>query len=123
MSDLIKYHNNLSIKHDRKVVTSDLLIHQVINRPSTGIDTSEPNAVVIGLAPDHFNYQTLNEAFRWVAAVETDGRGKCSAGGSDDTIKIRILRKTKRLGETSGEGSHPGPDGLQSHGRDPTLVS
>lgn len=29
-----------------------------------GIDTSDPNAVVVGLAPDHFNYQTLNKAFR-----------------------------------------------------------
>ena len=29
-----------------------------------GLDTSEPNAVVIGLAPEHFNYQTLNKAFR-----------------------------------------------------------
>lgn len=32
--------------------------------PFAGIETSEPNAVVIGLAPDHFNYSTLNKAFR-----------------------------------------------------------
>lgn len=32
-----------------------------------GVDTSEPNAVVVGLAPDRFNYQTLNQAFRWAA--------------------------------------------------------
>ncbi|XP_068608800.1 haloacid dehalogenase-like hydrolase domain-containing protein 2 [Brachionichthys hirsutus] len=32
----------------------------------TGIDTSEPNAVVVGLAPDRFNYRTLNEAFRLI---------------------------------------------------------
>ncbi|XP_068190298.1 haloacid dehalogenase-like hydrolase domain-containing protein 2 isoform X2 [Antennarius striatus] len=32
----------------------------------TGIDTAEPNAVVVGLAPDHFNYQTLNKAFRMI---------------------------------------------------------
>lgn len=31
---------------------------------SAGLETSDPNAVVIGLAPDHFNYQTLNKAFR-----------------------------------------------------------
>ncbi|XP_058027054.1 haloacid dehalogenase-like hydrolase domain-containing protein 2 isoform X3 [Ahaetulla prasina] len=30
------------------------------------IDTSHPNAVVIGLAPDQFNYQTMNRAFRLV---------------------------------------------------------
>ncbi|XP_017713309.1 PREDICTED: haloacid dehalogenase-like hydrolase domain-containing protein 2 isoform X2 [Rhinopithecus bieti] len=29
-----------------------------------GIQTSDPNAVVIGLAPEHFHYQILNEAFR-----------------------------------------------------------
>ncbi|KAM8871390.1 haloacid dehalogenase-like hydrolase domain-containing protein 2 isoform 1-T2 [Synchiropus picturatus] len=32
----------------------------------TGMDTTEPNAVVIGLAPDHFNYQTLNKAFKMI---------------------------------------------------------
>uniref|UniRef100_A0A8C2R9A6 Haloacid dehalogenase-like hydrolase domain-containing protein 2 n=1 Tax=Capra hircus TaxID=9925 RepID=A0A8C2R9A6_CAPHI len=30
----------------------------------SGIQTSDPNAVVIGLAPEHFNYQILNQAFR-----------------------------------------------------------
>uniref|UniRef100_A0A8C1K752 Haloacid dehalogenase-like hydrolase domain containing 2 n=1 Tax=Cyprinus carpio TaxID=7962 RepID=A0A8C1K752_CYPCA len=30
------------------------------------LETLDPNAVVIGLAPDHFNYQTLNKAFRLV---------------------------------------------------------
>ncbi|XP_066270138.1 haloacid dehalogenase-like hydrolase domain-containing protein 2 isoform X1 [Branchiostoma lanceolatum] len=29
-----------------------------------GIDTTNPNAVVIGLAPDMFNYRPLNDAFR-----------------------------------------------------------
>lgn len=29
-----------------------------------GIQTSDPNAVVIGLAPEHFHYQILNQAFR-----------------------------------------------------------
>ncbi|MBN3319296.1 HDHD2 protein, partial [Atractosteus spatula] len=32
----------------------------------SGIETSDPNAVVIGLAPDHFNYQTMNKAFRLI---------------------------------------------------------
>ena len=32
----------------------------------SGIQTSDPNAVVIGLAPEHFHYQILNQAFRWV---------------------------------------------------------
>ncbi|TRY86265.1 hypothetical protein DNTS_015838 [Danionella cerebrum] len=33
---------------------------------SLSLDTSDPNAVVIGLAPEHFNYQTLNTAFRLI---------------------------------------------------------
>ncbi|KAK7896427.1 hypothetical protein WMY93_021752 [Mugilogobius chulae] len=32
----------------------------------TGIDTSDPNAVVIGLAPDQFNYHNMNKAFRLI---------------------------------------------------------
>lgn len=45
--------------------------YDTMTSPSTvpsGIDTSEPNAVVVGLAPDHFNYQTLNTAFRWITS-------------------------------------------------------
>ncbi|XP_034048113.1 haloacid dehalogenase-like hydrolase domain-containing protein 2 [Thalassophryne amazonica] len=43
-----------------------LLVDDSALEDFTGIDTSEPNAVVIGLAPEHFNYRTLNEAFRMV---------------------------------------------------------
>uniref|UniRef100_A0AAQ6A7C9 Haloacid dehalogenase-like hydrolase domain-containing protein 2 n=1 Tax=Amphiprion ocellaris TaxID=80972 RepID=A0AAQ6A7C9_AMPOC len=43
-----------------------LLVEDSALEDFTGIDTSEPNAVVIGLAPDHFNYQTLNKAFRMI---------------------------------------------------------
>ena len=31
----------------------------------TGLDTTNPNAVVVGLAPDYFNYEHLNQAFRF----------------------------------------------------------
>ncbi|XP_020563470.1 haloacid dehalogenase-like hydrolase domain-containing protein 2 isoform X1 [Oryzias latipes] len=40
-----------------------LLVEDSALEDFNGIDTSEPNAVVIGLAPEHFNYQTLNKAF------------------------------------------------------------
>ena len=30
----------------------------------TGLDTTNPNAVVVGLAPDYFTYEHLNQAFR-----------------------------------------------------------
>ncbi|XP_060917257.1 haloacid dehalogenase-like hydrolase domain-containing protein 2 [Labrus mixtus] len=43
-----------------------LLVEDSAMEDFTGIDTSEPNAVVIGLAPDHFNYQMLNKAFRLI---------------------------------------------------------
>uniref|UniRef100_A0A3P9KIH7 Haloacid dehalogenase-like hydrolase domain-containing protein 2 n=1 Tax=Oryzias latipes TaxID=8090 RepID=A0A3P9KIH7_ORYLA len=43
-----------------------LLVEDSALEDFTGIDTSEPNAVVIGLAPEHFNYQTLNKAFRMI---------------------------------------------------------
>uniref|UniRef100_H3CGI5 Haloacid dehalogenase-like hydrolase domain-containing protein 2 n=1 Tax=Tetraodon nigroviridis TaxID=99883 RepID=H3CGI5_TETNG len=41
-----------------------LLVEESALEDFRGIDTSEPNAVVVGLAPDHFDYQTLNQAFR-----------------------------------------------------------
>uniref|UniRef100_H2M8R5 Haloacid dehalogenase-like hydrolase domain-containing protein 2 n=1 Tax=Oryzias latipes TaxID=8090 RepID=H2M8R5_ORYLA len=43
-----------------------LLVEDSALEDFNGIDTSEPNAVVIGLAPEHFNYQTLNKAFRMI---------------------------------------------------------
>uniref|UniRef100_A0A8C4GT58 Haloacid dehalogenase-like hydrolase domain-containing protein 2 n=1 Tax=Dicentrarchus labrax TaxID=13489 RepID=A0A8C4GT58_DICLA len=43
-----------------------LLVEDSALEDFTGIDTSAPNAVVVGLAPDHFNYQTLNK-FSWQA--------------------------------------------------------
>lgn len=43
-----------------------LLVDDSALEDFTGIDTSEPNAVVIGLAPEHFSYQTMNKAFRMI---------------------------------------------------------
>ncbi|XP_033981905.1 haloacid dehalogenase-like hydrolase domain-containing protein 2 [Trematomus bernacchii] len=51
---------------ERKQLRPLLLLEDSALEDFTGIDTSEPNAVVIGLSPDHFNYQTLNQAFRMV---------------------------------------------------------
>ncbi|MEQ2287329.1 Haloacid dehalogenase-like hydrolase domain-containing protein 2 [Ameca splendens] len=50
---------------EQKQLRPLLLVEDNALEDFTGIDTSEPNAVVIGLAPDQFNYQTLNRAFRW----------------------------------------------------------
>lgn len=46
----------------------------IITSLCEGVDTSEPNAVVVGLAPDHFNYQKLNEAFRCFTGSFRQGR-------------------------------------------------
>ncbi|XP_006627316.1 haloacid dehalogenase-like hydrolase domain-containing protein 2 [Lepisosteus oculatus] len=43
-----------------------LLVENSALEDFSGIETSDPNAVVIGLAPDHFNYQTMNKAFRLI---------------------------------------------------------
>ncbi|XP_030048775.1 haloacid dehalogenase-like hydrolase domain-containing protein 2 [Microcaecilia unicolor] len=52
--------NLLEQKHVRPL----LLVDNSALPDFEGIDTNNPNAVVIGLAPEHFNYQTMNKAFR-----------------------------------------------------------
>ncbi|XP_058027053.1 haloacid dehalogenase-like hydrolase domain-containing protein 2 isoform X2 [Ahaetulla prasina] len=51
---------------EQKKVRPLLMVEENALHDFTGIDTSHPNAVVIGLAPDQFNYQTMNRAFRLV---------------------------------------------------------
>ena len=43
-----------------------LMIHNNAIEDFAGVDTSNPNAVLVGLAPNKFNYQDMNTAFRWV---------------------------------------------------------
>ena len=43
-----------------------LLLEQDALKDFDGLDTENPNAVVVGLAPSKFNYDSLNEAFRLV---------------------------------------------------------
>ncbi|KAJ8789652.1 hypothetical protein J1605_004889 [Eschrichtius robustus] len=49
---------------EQKQVRPMLLVDDRALPDFKGIQTSDPNAVVIGLAPDHFHYQILNQAFR-----------------------------------------------------------
>ncbi|XP_036177944.1 haloacid dehalogenase-like hydrolase domain-containing protein 2 isoform X2 [Myotis myotis] len=49
---------------EQKQVRPLLLVDDRALPDFKGIQTSDPNAVVIGLAPEHFHYQTLNQAFR-----------------------------------------------------------
>ncbi|KAF4081842.1 hypothetical protein AMELA_G00144960 [Ameiurus melas] len=43
-----------------------LLVEDSAREDFAGIETTDPNAVVIGLAPGHFNYEMLNKAFRLI---------------------------------------------------------
>ncbi|XP_019670796.1 haloacid dehalogenase-like hydrolase domain-containing protein 2 isoform X3 [Felis catus] len=54
---------------EQKQVRPMLLVDDRALPDFKGIQTSDPNAVVIGLAPEHFHYQILNQAFR-AAALE-----------------------------------------------------
>ncbi|XP_032942989.1 haloacid dehalogenase-like hydrolase domain-containing protein 2 isoform X2 [Rhinolophus ferrumequinum] len=49
---------------EQKEVRPLLLVDDRALPDFKGIQTSDPNAVVIGLAPEHFHYQILNQAFR-----------------------------------------------------------
>ncbi|KAM4709052.1 haloacid dehalogenase-like hydrolase domain-containing protein 2 isoform 1-T2 [Discoglossus pictus] len=49
---------------EQKNVRPMLLVDDSALHDFEGIATDSPNAVVIGLAPEHFNYQTMNKAFR-----------------------------------------------------------
>ncbi|NWX55955.1 HDHD2 protein, partial [Promerops cafer] len=41
-----------------------LLVDEKALPDFTGIGTDNPNAVVVGLAPEHFHYEMMNRAFR-----------------------------------------------------------
>ena len=66
------------IKHDevftsltaaRKLVEAEnlrpfCLLQDDAKEDFAGLDTTNPNAVLVGLAPDYFTYEHLNQAFR-----------------------------------------------------------
>ncbi|XP_077202845.1 haloacid dehalogenase-like hydrolase domain-containing protein 2 [Paroedura picta] len=51
---------------EEKRVRPLLLVEDSALRDFSGLDTHDPNAVVIGLAPDQFNYEMMNQAFRLI---------------------------------------------------------
>ncbi|AWP15030.1 Haloacid dehalogenase-like hydrolase domain-containing protein 2 isoform 3 [Scophthalmus maximus] len=70
-----------------------LLVEDSALEDFAGIDMSEPNAVVVGLAPDHFNYQTLNKAFRMIL----------------DGAPLIAIHKARYYKRTDGLALGPGP--------------
>lgn len=53
---------------EQKQVRPMLLVDDRALPDFIGVQTHDPNAVVIGLAPEHFHYQLLNQAFRLLLA-------------------------------------------------------
>uniref|UniRef100_A0A8B9NX47 Haloacid dehalogenase-like hydrolase domain-containing protein 2 n=2 Tax=Apteryx owenii TaxID=8824 RepID=A0A8B9NX47_APTOW len=51
---------------EQKQVRPLLLVDDKALPDFTGIATHDPNAVVVGLAPEHFNYEMMNKAFRLI---------------------------------------------------------
>ncbi|XP_065262109.1 haloacid dehalogenase-like hydrolase domain-containing protein 2 [Emys orbicularis] len=51
---------------EQKQVRPLLLVDDNALQDFRGIPTNDPNAVVVGLAPEHFNYQMMNKAFRLI---------------------------------------------------------
>ncbi|XP_009463210.1 PREDICTED: haloacid dehalogenase-like hydrolase domain-containing protein 2, partial [Nipponia nippon] len=49
---------------EQKQVRPLLLVDDKALPDFTGIATDDPNAVVVGLAPEHFHYEMMNRAFR-----------------------------------------------------------
>lgn len=50
---------------DQRNLRPMLLLQQDAIEDFKGVDVNNPNAVVVGLAPDCFNYELLNKAFRY----------------------------------------------------------
>ena len=50
---------------DQRKLRPMLLLQRDALEDFKGVDVNNPNAVVVGLAPDCFNYELLNKAFRY----------------------------------------------------------
>lgn len=61
---------------DQRSLRPMLLLQSDAIEDFKGVDANDPNAVVVGLAPDCFNYEILNKAFRYRFVV---GNRHCSA--------------------------------------------
>ena len=55
---------------DQRSLRPMLLLQSDAIEDFKGVDVNDPNAVVVGLAPDCFNYEILNKAFRYRFVVE-----------------------------------------------------
>ncbi|MEM0915937.1 MAG: TIGR01458 family HAD-type hydrolase [Planctomycetota bacterium] len=64
----------------RQRLRPHLLVHPSVRADFDGLDSADPNAVVVGDAGERFDYDSLNAAFR--VLVEDDGRPLISMGAN-----------------------------------------
>uniref|UniRef100_A0A914WAQ6 Haloacid dehalogenase-like hydrolase domain-containing protein 2 n=1 Tax=Plectus sambesii TaxID=2011161 RepID=A0A914WAQ6_9BILA len=96
--DIAKHEIFTSMSAARRLVENErlrpmLLLEDVALEDFEGIDTTNPNAVVIGLAPSQFYAERMNEAFRLVL----------------DGAKLIAIHKARYFKSADGMALGPGP--------------
>ena len=92
------------------------LVEEILLEDLHGIDTSEtdPNCVLVGLAPSAFKYNRLNEAFRLLMRIKDKEEGQSFPADKDGAISPLIaIHRGKYLRDGDGELSL-GPGGFVS---------
>ena len=92
------------------------LVEEILLEDLHGIDTSEtdPNCVLVGLAPSAFKYDRLNEAFRLLMKIKDNEEGRSFPADKDGVISPLIaIHRGKYLRDGDGELSL-GPGGFVS---------
>ena len=92
------------------------LVEEILLEDLHGIDTSEtdPNCVLVGLAPSAFKYDRLNEAFRLLMRIKDKEEGQSFPADKDGAISPLIaIHRGKYLRDGDGELSL-GPGGFVS---------
>ena len=71
---------------DQRSLRPMLLLQSDAIEDFKGVDVNDPNAVVVGLAPDCFNYEILNKAFRYRFVV---GNRHCASSPPPPQPRIK----------------------------------
>lgn len=103
----------LLLKHNLRPMC---LVEEILLDDLHGIDTSEtdPNCVLVGLAPSAFKYDRLNEAFQLLMKIKGKEEGQSFPADKDRAISPLIaIHRGKYLRDGDGELSL-GPGGFVS---------
>lgn len=103
---------NLLLQHNLRPLC---LVEDVLMDDLNGVDTSGPNCVLVGLAPNAFHYDRLNEAFRLLMKLKGEsGGGNNDNDKSDHSLPLLIaIHRGKYLRDGDG-GLSLGPGGFVS---------